>query len=170
MRKLTLLLLFIALVYGCNSNDHQTEFKKNTDMAKSYFKLHEVEDAEAMFEYLHPDMEWHMPGYGMPLGGIDEVKAALLGYQDNFEDLSFTAEYWLPGVNSDTGIPDGSTRVYGNWKATQTASGKKVDLTSYHSFEFKDGKIFKGGDWFDLGGMMNSLIPEAPVEKDTDSE
>ena len=34
----------------------------------------------------------------------------------------------------------------------------------------EDGKIFKGGDWFDLGGMMNSLIPEAPVEKDTDSE
>lgn len=166
MKKLILIFLFAVLVYGCNTNDYKIEFEKNTEMAKAYFKLHEAEDAEAMFEYLHPDMEWHMPGYGTPLSGIDELKSALKGYQENFDDLSFTAEYWLPGVNSDTGIPDGSTRVYGNWTATHTATGKKVNLTSYHSFEFKDGKIYRGGDWFDLGGMMNSLIPDTPVEAD----
>ena len=37
---------------------------------------------------------------------------------------------------------------------------QKQCLTTYHSFEFKDGKIFRGGDWFDLGGMMNSLTTQ----------
>ena len=40
---------------------------KNTEIAKAYFKLHEEENSEAMFKYLHPDMEWHMPVYGMNL-------------------------------------------------------------------------------------------------------
>ena len=42
-----------------------------------------------------------------------DVKAAIIGYQTDFDNLKFTADYWLPGVNTGTGIPDGSTRVYG---------------------------------------------------------
>lgn len=165
MKKLTLIIAFLTIAYGCNSNDYLMEFEKNTETAKAYFKLHEAENAEAMFEYLHPDIEWHMPAYGAPMGGIDDVKAAIVGYQENFDELSFTANYWLPGVNTETGIPDGSTRVYGTWTAIHNVTGKKVELTIYTSFEFKDGKIFRGGDWFDLGGMMNSLMSDSNLDE-----
>ena len=28
-----------------------------------------------------------------------------------------------------------------------------------------EGKIFKGGDWFDLGGMMNSLMSDSNLDE-----
>ena len=145
-------------VSACTNGKH-AEYEKNTEKAKAFFKLHESEQAEEMFEYLHEDIQWHMPVYGMGMGGKEDVKAAILGYQAEFENMKFTADYWLPGVDSETGTPDGSTRVYGTWNSIHSLSGKETTLTSYHSFEFKDGKIINGGDWFDASGMMNSVAP-----------
>ena len=162
MKKLSILLIAGAMAVACSNGKH-AEFEKNTEAAKAYFKLHESENAEEMFTYLSEDLTWHMPGYGMGIGGIEEVKAAILGYQAGFDNMVFTADYWLPGVDTETGVPDGSTRVYGTWTSVYAETGQELSLTSYHSFEFKDGKIINGGDWFDLGGMMNSLVP-APVE------
>ena len=161
MKNFFVIALVSLIASSCSNNAYQAEFEKNTKIAKAYFKLHEAENAEAMFEYLHPDMEWHMPVYGMGMAGIEEVKAAILGYQAEFNNMKFEANYWLPGVNTETGKPDGSTRVYGTWTSTHALTGKKTSLTSYHSFEFKDGKIIMGGDWFDLGGLMNSLTPQS---------
>ena len=115
MKKIFVLTFLSVLLFSCTSNAYKAEFEKNTETVKAYFKLHEEENAAAMFDYLHPDMEWHMPVYGTPLAGIDEVKAAIQGYQDTFDDMSFVADYWLPGVNTETGMPDGSTRVYGEF-------------------------------------------------------
>lgn len=156
MKNLILILVCFSLIYSCSNNSHMAEFEKNTELAKTYFKLHEEENAEEMFNYLHPEMKWHMPFYGMNMGGINDVKAAVSGFQKEFDNMKFTADYWLPGVNTNTGEPDGSTRVYGTWTATHTKTGKRANLTSYHSFEFKDGKIINGGDWFDLGGMIDT--------------
>ena len=161
MRKYFIIILSVLFVYSCTNNAYKIEFEKNTEIAKAYLKLHEEENAEAMFEYLHPEMEWHMPVYGMDMGDIEDVKEAIRGYQSEFNNMKFTADYWLPGVNTETGIPDGSTRVYGTWTSTHASTGKETSLTTYHSFEFNEGKIFRGGDWFDLGGMMNSLSPNS---------
>jgi len=161
MKQLTPLFICALLLVSCSNNSSKAEFEKNTQMAKDYFNQFEMKNEDAVFAYLHPDIEWHMPVYGMDMGGINEVKAAIQGYHAEYENLKFTADYWLPGVNTETGVPDGSTRVYGTWTSTHKRTGKKTNLTSYHSFEFEDGKIIGGGDWFDLGGMMNSLEPMA---------
>ena len=160
MKKIVTLLIMSVFMASCSNGNH-ADFEKNTEIAKKYLKLHEVEDAESMFTYLHEDIQWHMPVYGMEMGGIEEVKAAILGYQSEFDNMKFNANYWLPGVDTETGKPDGSTRVYGTWVSTHVKTGKEAKLTSYHSFEFKDGKIISGGDWFDLGGMMNALMPQS---------
>ena len=157
MKKTLVFALVSLIATSCSNNAYQAEFEKNTELAKAYFKLHQEENAEAMFEYLHPDMEWHMPGYGMSMAGIEQVKAAILGYQAEFDNMQFEADYWLPGVDTETGVPDGSTRVYGTWTSINTKTGKEAVLSAYHAFEFKEGKIFKGGDWFDLGGMMSAV-------------
>ena len=160
MKNILILLIISVFMISCSNGKH-ADFEKNTEIAKKYLKLHEVEDAESMFAYLHEDIQWHMPVYGMEMGGIDEVKAAILGYQSEFDNMKFTANYWLPGVDTETGKLDGSTRVYGTWVSTHVKTGKEAKLTTYHSFEFKDGKIISGGDWFDLGGMMNALLPQS---------
>ena len=68
----------------------------------------------------------------------------------------------MPGVNAETGQLDGSVRTYGIWTGNHTATGTPLKLTSYHTFDFKDGKIITGGDYFDLGGMVASfeVVPE----------
>ena len=60
MKKVIILLIASVAISACNNGKH-AEFEKNTEIAKKYFKLHEIEDAESMFEYLHEDIEWHMP-------------------------------------------------------------------------------------------------------------
>ncbi len=163
MNKLFKLLMLAVLVSACSKGNH-AEFETNTATAKKYFELHQAENSEEMFELLHDDLEWHIPVYGSPMVDIDGLKDAILNYQQSFDNMNFTADYWLPGINVETGELDGSTRVYGTWTADHVASGKSVNLTAYHSFDFKDGKIVGGGDWFDFGGMMNSLAEESSEE------
>ena len=86
MKKLLFLFFISAITIACTNVKH-AEFEKNTEKAKAFFKLHETEQAEEMFTYLHEDMEWHMPVYGMGMGGIDEVKAAIIGYQAEFDNM-----------------------------------------------------------------------------------
>jgi len=66
MKKLFVIALVSLVASSCSNNAYIAEFEKNTKTAKEYFKLHEEENADAMFEYLHPDMEyaclWN--GYG----------------------------------------------------------------------------------------------------------
>ena len=73
MKKSLIIILSAIMLYSCSNNTQKAEFEKNTEIAKAYFNLHEEENAEAMFEYLHPDIEWHMHTNdlpGMPPGGI----------------------------------------------------------------------------------------------------
>ena len=70
MKKTFSLITTLILIYSCGTPTYMAEFEENTAKAKAFFKLHEEENAEAMFEYLHPDIEWHMPVYGMDMGGV----------------------------------------------------------------------------------------------------
>ena len=159
----TIKLLAICVLAGSCSTGNHPEYEANTATAKKYFELHQAEKPEAMFELLHSEMEWHMPVYGSEMADLETFKAAIINYQTDFDNMNFTADYWLPGVDPETGEFDGSTRTYGTWTADHVATGKSVKLTAYHSFAFVDGRISGGGDWFDLGGMMNYLA-EAPAE------
>ncbi len=49
MKKLMIALLGLVTLISCQNNDYRAEFEKNTETAKAYFKLHESEDAQAMF-------------------------------------------------------------------------------------------------------------------------
>tara|TARA_B110000285_G_scaffold208067_1_gene247964 strand:+ start:295 stop:825 length:531 start_codon:yes stop_codon:yes gene_type:complete len=169
MTKVLNFLLLAVLISGCSTGNH-TDFEANTAKAKEYFLLHQNENAEAMWEYIHPDLNWHMPVYGSEMAGVEEIKNALAGYHAAFEDMQFEADYWLPGVDTETGMVDGSTRTYGTWTAKHTETGKEVSVTSYHSFAFKDGKIIGGGDWFDVGGMMNAINNDVKIPEEDPSE
>jgi hypothetical protein len=164
--KLSLLTLLICIASCAPQKENNPKYAANLEIAKSFMQAHATEDLAAQSAMIHDDLKWHMPVYGSEMADAQGFKNALAFYQKEFDNLSFTADYWLPGVDEATGLFDGSTRVYGTWTADHVASGKSVKLTSYHSFAFTDGKISGGGDWFDFGGMMNSLASDTEGAKE----
>lgn len=68
----------------------------------------------------------------------------------------------LPGVNPDTGMPDGSVRHYSEWEvsrpATDSTAAKACNIRLYESFDFDDeGKILVQQVYGDFSGLMMYL-------------
>ena len=137
--------------------EQHPDFEKNKKIAQNFIDLHFVEDWEAQAELLHEDLDWSPPMYGSENYGKAEHVEAMKMYQQMFDNIKFQADYWLPGVDPETGMIDGSVRTYGTWTGVHTESGKEWALKSYHPMAFKDGKIIGGGDYFDFGGFMASF-------------
>ena len=84
------------------------------------------------------------------------------GWQGAMENITYTAENFLPGVDPETGQLNGSVRTYGTWAGTNTASGKSFEIYMYHYFTFNDeGKIINSGDFGDATGLMMAVAPDA---------
>ena len=157
MKKLFKLSLVAALflVASCNTQvDNNPNYASNLEVAKSFMTAHGTEDLAAQTEMLHDDLLWQPPAYGSEQYGKAEHIEALAMYQTVFDNILFTADNWLPGVLAETGELDGSVRTY----------GKCFSLQSYHTFDFVDGKIAAGGDYFDLGGFFSSFEEEESAE------
>jgi len=58
----------------------------------------------------------------------------LKAYHDNFEDVQYNAEAWLPGVDTGSLKPDGSVRTYGTWTGKNSITGKDINLKGYWYF------------------------------------
>ncbi len=114
---------------------------------------------------IHEELEWQPAFHGATPIGKEDFKAYLLNWQDAMEETVYTPRNYLPGVLADTGLQDGSVRSYGKWTGVHSATGKKWELTAYHTWDFKDGKIIAGGDYFDAGGLIASLQVEAVTEE-----
>lgn len=161
MKKLILLLsgvLFIA----CNSNPN---YEENLATAKKLFQLHEEEKIDDQLALVSKDMKFYTPMYGSsdPVG-YDAYAAMIKGYHDNYEDVKYNAQVWLPGVDTLSLKPDGSVRTYGTWTGKNSITGKEISLSGYWYFNFDtDGKIIAQGDFFDYGGMMQAVAPKNPV-------
>ena len=166
MKKSLLSIVFLFGIMACNQpQGNHPEFEANLEIAKKMIRLHEVEDYNAQARLLHEDLLWQPPVYGAPQYGKAEHVEAMKTYQSLFDNMTYEAENWLPGVNAETGMLDGSVRTYGTWKGIHTATGKSFTLTAYHTMDFKEGKIVAGGDYFDFGGFMASF--ETPEETTT---
>jgi len=167
MKKLLIVLiglLFTSCIFNQGNHvsnnpgsEQHADFEKNKEIAQKFIDLHFAEDWEAQAELLHDDLDWSPPMYGSENYGKAEHVEAMKMYQQMFDNIKFDADYWLPGVDPETGIRDGSVRTYGTWTGVHTESGKEWALKSYHPMAFKDGKIIGGGDYFDFGGFMASF-------------
>ena len=168
MKKLFTLLLGI-LIISCSSDGMHPDFEKNKKAAETFFNLHGEENLEAMKDMLSDDLKWSSPKYGE--GTID--KATQVGYiemyQKNYNEISFEANYWLPGVDTLSLKNDGSVRVYGTWTGIHEETGTSFKLDSYHTMAFNgEGKIVEGGDWFDYGGFVDGST--TPTSMDAGDE
>ena len=161
-------LLFIAtvgLILSCQQGPHP-EFEANKAAAMKFMELQGSEaDLNAQLEMFHEDALWQPAFHGSPQINKSQIGDYLKGWQDAMDDVTFTAQNYLPGVSPETGMADGSVRTYGKWTGTHTATGKKWEVVSYHTWDFKDGKIIAGGDYLDAGGLLASLMQKEEMEE-----
>ena len=156
MRKL-LIVASIFLFYGCNTNPN---YEKNLATAKKLFELHGEEDLEGQLSLISDKIQSNSSMYGSETADYDQYVSMLKGYHAAFDDIKYTADIWLPGTDT-LGNLDGSVRTYGSWSGVNVATGKVLDLHGYWYMNFDDdGKVIGQGDYFDFGGMINSVYPK----------
>ena len=159
--KLTFILTFLILA-SCNAPvNTNPNFEANVETAKKFMVAHGSDDIATQTELIHDDLLWQPPMYGSKQYGKAEHIEAMKMYQTMFDDILYTADNWLPGVNEETGELDGSVRTYGTWTGVSAESGQAFSLTAYHTMDFTDGKISAGGDYFDVGGFFASFEESA---------
>ena len=169
--KKRIFLLFVSVIFlSCSSNP---DYIQNLNTAKKTFELFESESLEEQMSYFADDLIYSPPSYGMKSMNKVEFKKLLTMYQQSFDNLSYTADVWLPGTDDDGNL-DGSVRTYGTWNSTDSSTGKNTKpLQSYHFFNFnKEGKIIAQGDFFDATGLMNSINIKntIPVDNEDSAE
>ncbi|MGC6422301.1 MAG: nuclear transport factor 2 family protein [Flavobacteriaceae bacterium] len=161
------ILFFVSvMLFSCQQGMHP-DYEANRAMIEKFLSLQGSEaDPQAQMDMVHPDLQWQPAFHASEPIGKAAFGEYLLGWQVAMEDVSFEARAYLPGVSEKTGMPDGSVRAYGTWSGKHSATGKEWRLTSYHTWDFKDGKIIAGGDYFDAGGLMSSLQPVPEMESE----
>ena len=164
MKKI-LSIILLGLLMACSPGIHP-EYSANLEIAKKILELQGSEaDNEAQLAMFHEDVQWQPAFHGSEPVNKEAVSAYLKSWQDQMEDVVYTPVNWLPGVLAETGLSDGSVRTYGKWTGVHSASGKSWEIVSYHTWDFKDGKVISGGDYMDAGGLMNSLKKIEVVEE-----
>tara|TARA_X000000368_G_C23022882_1_gene708826 strand:- start:1360 stop:1848 length:489 start_codon:yes stop_codon:yes gene_type:complete len=162
MKKTFIMLVF--LLVSCSAPQQNPDFEKNVELAKNYFSTFVTEDFDATAALLSDDVEWQGCFYGTKLMNKDQAMEYSKGWHDAMENISYTAENYLPGVDPETGLLNGSVRTYGTWTGTNTASGKDFEISMYHYFTFnEDGKIINAGDYGDATGLIMAVAPD-PAE------
>ena len=131
------ILLFIALfLFSSCKNETKSvmhpDFEKNKATAIEFIELHNSENWEAQAELIHEELDWAQPKYGSENYGKAEHIEAMKMYQKMFDNIKYEADYWLPGVDPETGMNDGSVRTYGTWTGVHTESSKEFALSLIH--------------------------------------
>lgn len=104
--------------------------------------------------------------------GAEKDSVMIHSEESKANDIAFLSRYdfklltnppvFLPGVNPDTKLPDGSVRYYGAWEvtlpATDSTEAKSGIIKLYESFDFDaDGKILVQQGYGDYSGLMTYL-------------
>ena len=158
--KNLIMLVCICVLSSCNQPAQNPDFEKNVELAKNYFETFTAENS--ISDLLSDDVEWRSCFYGAPAMNKEQTIEYAKGWQGAMENITYTAENFLPGVDPETGQLNGSVRTYGTWTGTNTASGKSFEIYMYHYFTFnEEGKIINSGDFVDATGLMMAVAPDA---------
>ena len=162
-----MILILMITLSSCTGVQQNPDFEKNVELAKTWFTTFTSEDYDATAALMSEDVEWQGCFYGSPVMNKEEAMAYMKGWHDAMENIKYTPDNYLPGVDPDTGQLNGSVRTYGTWTGKNTASGKNFEVHMYHYFTFNDeGKIINSGDYGDATGLMLAVAPEQSEEEE----
>ena len=156
MKKI-LTLTLVLLIFSCSTNN--PNYEENLTLAKKWIEAFETGNIDLWKDVVSEDLVDVAPIYGM--GEVDYNSSLQVAefYVQNYSNVKFKNQVWLPGIDTLTMKPDGSVRAYGNWTGKSKSTGRNFSMVSYHNFDFKDGKIVSTGEYFDATGMVNSVGP-----------
>ena len=156
-----MILILMITLSSCTGVQQNTDFEKNVELAKTWFDTFTSEDYDATAALMSEDVEWQGCFYGSPVMNKEEAMAYMKAWHDAMENITYTPENYLPGVDPETSLPNGSVRTYGYWSATHSVSGKSFRGLWYHYLTFdENGKITQGGDFGDATGLVMSVMPD----------
>lgn len=122
--------------------------KTNQQIIKAFYTALNHKDSKSMNALLADDIEFYDPAFGMLKG--DEVKYMWQFLTENAKDFSLKVK----GISAenDEGIA--------HWESTYTfaTTGNKVLNIVNSSFEFKNGKIIKHVDEFDIKKWVKQAL------------
>ena len=159
MKKL-ILFMTLGLFLSC-SNVQNPDYERNLELAKQWFDNFGNEDLDFTMSFFADDIEYQSAFYDGPLMNKDETREYFKGWHDAMEDISYEAQNYLPGVDPDTSLLNGSVRTYGYWSGTNSDSGKTFKGFWYHYLTFdENGNIINGGDFGDATGLIMAVSPD----------
>lgn len=163
-------IIFLCTIYtmvACSPTPDLSRYEANQVIAEKFLSTYvSPTDYDTFASMVADEIEHQSPMYGQGIVGKEAVFAQAKFYMGNFSEVTFNKAVWLPGVNEESLLPDGSVRVYGTWKGKSNATGKSFSVDSYHYFLMNDeGKIIRSGDYFDATGMVMAVAPDEVEEE-----
>ncbi len=167
MKSIYAILFMSILFVGCQpkpDNSANEAFEKNSKTVLANIEGWQNENTD--YSVYAKDFAMLETGFGAPKDSLnlEEMKASdkQMWAMFNFKLLN-APPVLLPGVNTNTKLPDGSVRHYSTWEvtvpATDSTAAKSGVIRLYESFDFDaEGKIRYQQVYGDFGGLMNYLF------------
>ena len=158
--KKFILFLALGLVFSCSNVQH-SDYERNLEITKKWFDTFGNEDLDYTMSFFADEIEYQSAFYAGPVMNNAQTREYYQGWHDAMEDIKYDAENYLPGVDPETGLLNGSVRTYGYWSGVKSDSGKSFKGLWYHYLTFdENGKIINGGDFGDATGLIMSVMPD----------
>lgn len=153
--------LSVAL-YSCNPNEEAMKtFENNSKTIDALFTSFVNESVD--YSHFADDVVFK----GTLVGSADslslsEIKLAHQDFFTRYDAKYLTPLKFLTGVNADTGVTDGSVRLYYDMQvtlpATESSEAKSVAVSIYESYDFnEEGKILYVQWYCDWTASLASL-------------
>lgn len=129
---------------------------ENLETVKGLYDSFAEGDIEAIRDIMDPDVELHEPrglafGRGTHHGFEDIVENVFSRIGNEWEDVSVVPERY---------VADGDTVVaLQTWSGTNSETGKSVESSGAHVFDFEDGKIIQWTSYADTA-LFNAALEE----------
>jgi hypothetical protein len=141
-------------------NNAKALYERNLDNLKRGITAFENKNLDDWAATVSDTTIWNSAEYGSSPAGKLEWRKSLASYNAEWDSLKLMYPDFLPGIDSATHQFDGSVRYYGIWQGVHK-SGVRTSVNFYATYDFdKDGKIVNASEFFDVGGLINTLKPK----------
>ena len=156
------------------TTDHTETFNRRLEVIRAFIKGHSDENLEAQAATLADTVKWSSARYNDGWQGKEELMAALKGYHDNFDGITYTEGIVLPNqpgpgfFSGNAYASDGTAnsganaiRCYGTWNATHTETGKAIGVKWFAVLSFnEDDKIAMFTDYWNVDGLAAQIAAD----------
>ena len=160
----------MALLAACGSaNPNSMTFVGNAQTVERVFRAFEAEDSTAFWAAFAETAVWRGTGVNAPTTLSREKMGEVYGkFWAEFDYEIVGDLHFLPGVNPETQLPNGSVNGMFLWEVSRTdedGQRRAVQLWIYESFDFnEEGQIVFTQVFSDLASAYRQLreVPSTP--------